>query len=445
MLETSVSLVLMIAELMAAECIFALRLKRKSLFFLRLIGAFVVILEAVFFMVLIFYRSTDILFSYGGASEWKESLFKFFLYVTAFVMTILGMKFCYDDSVWVIMFYCSGAYATQHLAKNVASLISFFTVGEDGWAYWLIEAAMCAAACALAYSLFIRGRALPDNGRSVRRKVILSFVVIFVCVGLSRITVDNATRGVISFIAETIYSVVCCALVLVVLSDINKMDRMSDDLTATREILDREREQYMLSKEKTELINMKYHDLKHMLGKLCEGWSDEQLLKIEDALMVYGASVRTGNDVLDVILTDKSLLCEKNSISLTCSCNGETLAFMDECDLYSLFGNALSNAIESAEKVEDKSRRSIVVDVRSVGGIISIHIENYYAEQPVIVDGLPVTDKSGPTHGYGMKSMEYITRQYGGHMTVTASGGRFCLDIIFPPSAGRRRKDGGKA
>ena len=127
MLETSVSLVLMIAELMAAECIFALRLKRKSLFFLRLIGAFVVILEAVFFMVLIFYRSTDILFSYGGASEWKESLFKFFLYVTAFVMTILGMKFCYDDSVWVIMFYCSGAYATQHLAKNVASLISFFT------------------------------------------------------------------------------------------------------------------------------------------------------------------------------------------------------------------------------------------------------------------------------------------------------------------------------
>ena len=173
---------------------------------------------------------------------------------------------------------------------------------------------------------------------------------------------DNATRGVISFIAETIYSVVCCALVLVVLSDINKMDRMSDDLTATREILDREREQYMLSKEKTELINMKYHDLKHMLGKLREGWSDEQLLKIEDALMVYGASVRTGNDVLDVILTDKSLLCEKNSISLTCSCNGETLAFMDECDLYSLFGNALSNAIESAEKVEDKSRRSIVVD-----------------------------------------------------------------------------------
>ncbi len=436
MLETFVSLLLMIAELMAAECIFASGLRRKSLFPVRLAGAFVVTVEAVFFAVLLFYRSTNIWFSYGGTGVWQESLFKFFLYVFAFALTILGMKFCFNDSVWHIMFYCSGAYATQHLAKNVASLISHFTVGDSGWATWLIEAGICAVACVLAYFVFVRGRTLPDNGRDMRRKVILSFVVIFVCVGLSRITVDNTMRGAVSFIAETVYSVVCCALVLVILSDINKIDRMSDDLMIAREILAREREQYALSKEKTELIDMKYHDLKHMLGKLREGWSDEQMEKIEDALKTYGAAVRTGNDVLDVVLTEKSLLCDKFGISLTCSCNGETLSFMDKCDLYALFGNALSNAIESAEKVEDKSRRSIVVDVRSVGGIISVHVENYYAGEIVMENGLPVTRKDKGIHGFGMKSMEYITKQYRGHMNVTASGGRFCLDIIFPPSAG---------
>ncbi len=432
MLETSVSLVLMIAELMIAEYIFASRLSKKSLFPLRLFGSFVICVEAIFIVIALFYRSTDILFSYSETDNWENSLFKLFLYIFAFVLTIGGMKFCFDASIWLIMFYCSGAYATQHMAKNIASLIGFFTVGTEGPAYWLIEAGVCVCTFALVWLLFVRNRTQPDDRQEVYKKVLLSFAVIFICVLLSRFTVDNGARGVISFVVETIYGVVCCVLVLVVLSGINKMDRIRNDLVITEEILKREREQYKLSKEKVELIDMKYHDLKHQLSQLREGWSEERIAKIEDAIMICGAIVRTGNDVLDVILTEKSLQCEKNGISLTCTCNGEDLSFMDKCDIYALFGNALSNAIESAGKIEDESRRSIVMDMRSVGGILSVHIENFYAGNLVMKDGFPVTDKDKAQHGFGIKSMNYIAAQYGGHMSISAQNGRFCLDFIFP-------------
>lgn len=441
MLENVLPLMFMVIELFAAEYIFAAKLAKRKLFYVRFFGSLTVCMELVFVMLLLYYKATDTLFSYGGTNDAGMSVFKFVLYVVIFAFSVACNKFCYKDSVWMIMFYCSGAYATQHMSKNVASLLLHFTGIEALWAYYLIELAVCAALYALVWFVFVRGRTLPKSKQDVIRKVILSFIVIFICIGLSRISVDNATRGTVSFIAETIYGVVCCALVLVILSDINKIDNMQSDLNIMTELLSRERAQYKMSKENVELINMKYHDLKHQLSELKSGYSLAQIEKMENAIMFCGSIARTGNDVLDVILTEKSLYCEKNSISLTCVCNGSGLAFMDKCDVYSLFGNALSNAIESVSEIEDKEKRSISVNVRPVGNILSVHIENYYNGEIIIEDNLPKTRKNKDYHGFGIKSMDYIARQYGGHMSVSAHDGRFCLDFVFPlPDTGNAER-----
>lgn len=425
-------LMFMIIELFAAEFMFAARLRRRKLFWFRFIGSLAVCLELAFAMLLLYYKITDTAFSYGGTDDRGMSAFKFVLYVVIFAFTVACNKFCYDDSVWMIMFYCSGAYATQHMSKNVASLLLHFTGIEALWAYYLIELAVCAALYALVWFIFVRGRTLPNSKQDVIRKVILSFIVIFICIGLSRISVDNTNRDTVSFIAETVYGVVCCALVLVILSDINKIDNMQSDLNIMTELLSRERSQYKMSKENVELINMKYHDLKHQLSELKSGYSLAQIEKIENAIMFCGSIARTGNDVLDVILTEKSLYCEKNSISLTCVCNGSGLSFMDKCDVYSLFGNALTNAIESVSEIEDKKKRSISVNVQPVGNMLSVHIENFYEGEIIIEDNLPRTSKDRDYHGFGIKSMDYIARQYGGHMSVSAKNGRFSLDFVFP-------------
>lgn len=68
----------------------------------------------------------------------------------------------------------------------------------------------------------------------------------------------------------------------------------------------------------------------------------------------------------------------KESIELTTLVNGAELSFMDDADLYSLFGNALNNAIHATKKLPEKER-FITMTVSSGGGTTTIHIENSFS------------------------------------------------------------------
>lgn len=72
--------------------------------------------------------------------------------------------------------------------------------------------------------------------------------------------------------------------------------------------------------------------------------------------------------MLDVILSDYSLRCRKSEVQLTCMADGGKIAFMDELDVYSLFGNMLENALEYEQTVTEKENRFISLTVHSDGG-----------------------------------------------------------------------------
>ncbi|MDE5729847.1 MAG: ATP-binding protein, partial [Clostridia bacterium] len=158
----------------------------------------------------------------------------------------------------------------------------------------------------------------------------------------------------------------------------------------------------------------------------------QYIKKIEEAVMFYDAAAKTGNNVLDVILTEKSLLFERNNITFTCVVRGEDLSFMDEMDIYSLFGNALSNAFEKVSLIKDADRRCISLSVRKEGESLSVHMENFYDGEILFEDGLPATNKNKDYHGYGIKSMDFIARKYNGYMNITTDDGIFCVDFVFP-------------
>jgi sensor histidine kinase regulating citrate/malate metabolism len=81
----------------------------------------------------------------------------------------------------------------------------------------------------------------------------------------------------------------------------------------------------------------------------------------EDKEKVYiGMSSLIDNDTLDIIITEKCLLCEKENITLTCIADGEKISFISVTDLYSLLGNAIDNAIEAVLQFEDQDKRSII-------------------------------------------------------------------------------------
>ena len=98
--------------------------------------------------------------------------------------------------------------------------------------------------------------------------------------------------------------------------------RARKELEAVQNVLQNQYAQYVQSKESIELINYKYHDLKHQIAVLRSEEDPQKreafLDEMEAEIRQYEAQNKTGNKVLDTVLTSKSLYCNKNGITFTC-------------------------------------------------------------------------------------------------------------------------------
>ena len=114
--------------------------------------------------------------------------------------------------------------------------------------------------------------------------------------------------------------------------------------------------------------------------------------------------------------------------------DGKRLDFMKGSDVYSLFGNALDNAIEAVVKLKDKSQRVIGLKVCAVGDMTSINVKNFYdGKIEFNKEGIPDSTKLDKSfHGFGLKSIAMIVEKYGGSLSIVAHDDIFNLNILLP-------------
>ena len=228
-----------------------------------------------------------------------------------------------------------------------------------------------------------------------------------------------------------------CITLLYLQSALFKKSSMRKELETIQLLWHQQKGQYQLSKETIELINHKCHDLKHQVQAI-RAVKDEKeretyLEKIEKSVQIYSAIVRTGNEILDTILTEKSLICENSGIHINCVADGSLLAFMNPVDLYTLFGNALDNAIEAVRKLESKEKRVIDIMLYERQSFLMLQIVNPMCGEVKFEDGLPLTTKAkNGYHGYGMKSMLQTIQKYEGHLTTEVKNGCFYFNVMLP-------------
>lgn len=209
------------------------------------------------------------------------------------------------------------------------------------------------------------------------------------------------------------------------------------ELAAVQNALQNQYKQYQQSRESIDLINMKYHDLKHqinMLREMPDSEKREEILdRIEADIKAYELQNKTGNSVLDTLLTGKSMYCNNHGITMTTVADGSLLDFMDAMDICSVFGNALDNAIESVIKVKDKEKRLIHLTVTKVKSFVMIRVQNYFEGDIKSSDGnILTTKKDKKLHGYGIKSIKYTASRYDGVVNIQAQNNWFELKILIP-------------
>ncbi len=203
-----------------------------------------------------------------------------------------------------------------------------------------------------------------------------------------------------------------------------------------RSMLNMQYTSYKLSRDSIDLVNQKYHDLKHQIALLkaeAGSGSAVRLEQMENEIRIYETQNRTGSRVLDTVLTVKSLYCQKKGIDLKVIADGTQLEFMDDMDVSALFGNMLDNAIESVKNQDSPEKRTVRLYLAREKQFVRICQENYCGERILFRDGLPQTTKKDQRiHGYGMKSIRSIVEKYQGTMRAEQKNDWFVLRILLP-------------
>lgn len=320
------------------------------------------------------------------------------------------------------------------------SIIALNDVVLDFYYSWIIEVGFFILSAIFIYFLFIKNfyvKTQPVNFKNIPLYSLLFIVISFVFISSGVIISVKASQySMFLFILDFFYLIIMEAFFFFMM----KQEENDTMLGIIKQMWNEDRKQYQIQKESMDIINIKCHDLRHQIQDYRQSSNsggkavDKMMAQLEKNIYIYDAVIKTGNDVLDVILSNISLRCQKKDVQLTCMVDGKELLFMDEADTYSLFGNMLDNALEYEEKVNSKDKRFISLTLKKVKNFAHVHCENYFQDERNICKrkGLFTTKKDTINHGFGIKSMEQIVNKYQGQFDIIMADDMFQVDIMIP-------------
>ena len=222
-------------------------------------------------------------------------------------------------------------------------------------------------------------------------------------------------------------------LILSVQHEQLRENALHSELTAMDNVLRRQYEQYKQSKENIRLINRRYHELKMQIAAIRaerdQAKQDAALAEMESGIRKYEAENKTGNPVLDTLLTAKSLYCQQHGINMTCVADGKLLDSLSTGEICTIVGTALDNATESVSAEPDPEKRLIRVAIYAQNGFVMLRFENYCASPvELAADGLPKRSAHG---GYDLKSVRAAAENHGGTLTLHWENEWFTLRVLL--------------
>lgn len=409
---SSFSLQLIIAELM-----FCFFLKKRKWFWLRLS------IVAILFVGLTYELPFMTIF---GIVPMR--------FVVTFTISIFVLWFCFDCSIWSIMFCCASGFAVRGIAQNIYVLTEYIRNVEVYFRTDYVLYLTYIITYILCFFIFAYRFRKRDIISLSNIKIISVAIVITVIDGFCSMWRYNF-KIPMNFI-NPLYGVMSCTFALMILFQFFRESELTKQNYIMEQLLRKEQEQFEISRQNVEMLNMKCHDIKHNVDLLKKVDNKKEVQfyygELEKVASTYDDIAKTGNAALDVVLMEKKPIFDKQDITFSYMAEGKSIDFISALDIYSLFGNILSNAIEHVIDEDEKNNRFISLKVYEKAGFSYIHLDNYCSTAVKFEGNLPVTTKGAEYHGYGTKSVMYIVNKYKGIVRFVQQNSRFNVHILIP-------------
>ncbi len=274
------------------------------------------------------------------------------------------------------------------------------------------------------------------------RELLLNYIIVISAFALSNISFWAPTSifgigiggGVLFVRAVSDFSGM---IALFAMDESNYAMQLKMNVSMLQNMLDNQYAQYQQFKVNDDRMQQVYHDIKHLIHYIRSVSGSQKYEKalqdLEHIVSNYETQYDTGNTVLDVMLSNKKMLCRSEQITMECYVDAREMGFLDAMHICSIFGNALDNAIEYERQIEENEKRLIKVSVFSENRFLMIHISNYCEQTVQISLEAPQTTKQNPEmHGYGIKGIRLAVEKYDGHMNIKQENNWFIVSILIP-------------
>lgn len=194
-----------------------------------------------------------------------------------------------------------------------------------------------------------------------------------------------------------------------------------------------EKEMTLMEENEKKIVLIR-HDMRHFLNNILNDLENNQnehaidyIHTLFDSLDQTVRKQYCLNNTINMIIASYENRIQEGNIDFHYQLSVPKKLAISDIDLTSILSNALENALKAVLLVEDY--RFIQLTIEEKCGKLLISVENNYLNEPIFVDGIPISKEKN--HGFGSQSIVYTVDKLNGNCQFSVNNHRFILRIVI--------------